>query len=563
MAIRNLRELNSFIKTYMNEADKSTLFDQEELSELRELLFSIENDAKEPVRLSFCGNFSVGKSMIINSLLGEDVAPTNVRKTTAIVCHFRYGDTKRVRFHYRDGKIEEGNVFAFKSFADHQQLSREHENEIKNMSHVEVFYPSEVLREITIIDTPGFGSDAEKDDSITREHLKEADAVCWVFDANEVGKGDEVRRIESLSKYFRATFAVINKCDEIPDDERPDLKNRIKQLFPKIFRDVYLYSATTALESFHQSPDGDEIAHLCVNLVNEIQQHVKKQADSLRIERAMWSIGEYTDEYLQNAQKEISAIKTILKFLQTDFPQKCQKHGKQLLSNVKRRRDVLKKDLEGMFAKKQGRFKKCIRYEELNEHKMIGLYETICNSISDIFSGWQSFITMEIKNSFKAMKAYYREVSDTLTQEWVEIWEQTLYSEFESAVDDFFDSSTAYLSARLCSIPREQLVGVAGGFSSTTIYLLYLDPIAEENIARALLRMPCSALSEFLSDIFEIDSELWRINDALEPDDGKLLMTDHVDRIIKIAQKQASELKKRKALFEHFMRFLRYVPSQI
>ncbi|MGH9198908.1 MAG: dynamin family protein, partial [Acidimicrobiia bacterium] len=251
----------------------------------------------EPIRISFVGTFSVGKSSIINSLLGEPIAPVAVRPTTAVICYFRYSDSTRVRFHFRDGHVEDEGLFAYQRFSDHAKLSENEIRRIRQMSHVEVFYPNEILRDVILVDTPGFGSTAEADDAITEGHLREADAVCWVFDATQLGRGDEVKRINAMAHRFRkgATFAVINKSDEIAPSERPALKARAAELFNRLFDETFLYSAVLALDA----ADAGTSDHLEFALKNKIRQQVEENSDRLRAQRAAFSLAELADNDLE------------------------------------------------------------------------------------------------------------------------------------------------------------------------------------------------------------------------------------------------------------------------
>ena len=57
-------------------------------SEALRRLSSIRAKLEEPIRLSFLGGFSVGKSNIINSLLGKTIAPVKIKPTTATITYF-------------------------------------------------------------------------------------------------------------------------------------------------------------------------------------------------------------------------------------------------------------------------------------------------------------------------------------------------------------------------------------------------------------------------------------------------------------------------------------------
>ena len=309
------KQLASFAK-FVAECDD---LDQDQKDGFAPGLAALKDRLDRPIRLSFIGNFSTGKSRIINSLLGEDIAPVDVGKATAAICHFRYGDTVRVRFHYKDEHVEEGDLFAFKRFADHGKLGPDEVARIKKMSHVEIFYPSEALRDMTLVDTPGFGSDAEQDDDVTRAHLRDADAVCWVFDATNGGcQRDEAERISELKGNFHAAFAVVNKCDRIPPGDRPDFQAQVLEAVPGVFEDVLLYSADTVirLHEGDSTVDDDDSEHVCLDLKAEIERRVRGRSIEIAATRVWEGLRVLAGDVRDIGAKAQDESAQVIEFLQ-------------------------------------------------------------------------------------------------------------------------------------------------------------------------------------------------------------------------------------------------------
>ena len=55
--------------------------------------------------LTVMGQFSAGKSTLINELVGKKVLPVNKTETTAVVTYLRYGAEERAELVYSDGTI--------------------------------------------------------------------------------------------------------------------------------------------------------------------------------------------------------------------------------------------------------------------------------------------------------------------------------------------------------------------------------------------------------------------------------------------------------------------------
>ncbi|GAA1764465.1 50S ribosome-binding GTPase [Luedemannella helvata] len=108
----------------------------------------------EPLRVAIAGRVKSGKSTLLNALVGERLAPTDAGECTRIVTWYRDGHTYRVtarprrgdprqlRFTRDDGAIE----------VDLADLAPE------DVEDLQILWPSQALRGMTLIDTPGIGS---------------------------------------------------------------------------------------------------------------------------------------------------------------------------------------------------------------------------------------------------------------------------------------------------------------------------------------------------------------------------------------------------------------------
>lgn len=371
-----------------------------DLVELSKSMSEIRLQLQQPTRLSFVGNFSVGKSMVINSLLGEEVAPTNVQRTTAVICHFRYGDTRRVRFHYGDGRTEDGDIFSFKRFSDHNRIDEEDAERLSEVDYVEVFYPSDVLRNVTLIDTPGLGSEAERDDETTRAHLREADAVCWVFDANEVGKRDELERIERLSSEFRSAFALVNKCDLKPPSNRPRIKNRAEDVVGDYFDDVLLYSAEELLDSkldrFELTEE--DRAHLCMNLTSEIQERVNSHATELRENRARAALGQLAEEHLEELSEWSDELNRVQQFYEL-LVENLDSEEERAVSEAQELVRQLNRKLNSILSSNQSRLEDSFNLHkgflsdeaEVDTSGVLEFWNRVEDGYNESFEPWEEF----------------------------------------------------------------------------------------------------------------------------------------------------------------------------
>lgn len=113
-----------------------------------------------PCELAIAGKVKAGKSSFLNALLGVDLAMVGTTETTATINYFKYGypdDPNRpVVVYWNDGREPEVQT---KEFLDSLQgHDRDILERAEKIDHLEYLVPHPILKNITLIDTPGVGS---------------------------------------------------------------------------------------------------------------------------------------------------------------------------------------------------------------------------------------------------------------------------------------------------------------------------------------------------------------------------------------------------------------------
>lgn len=163
------------------------------------------------------GEFSSGKSTLINSLIGQDYFVTNcVQGTTTVITSIRYGNSINLELRYKNGEIIRYSSnklslierflpddYAKLSFADKIKIKASDflslngkdvymlkifdivttSNEIsKELDEVVVYYPSDFLKNgIVLIDTPGTDSLIDTHSEITRNAIANKCDLAFVI----------------------------------------------------------------------------------------------------------------------------------------------------------------------------------------------------------------------------------------------------------------------------------------------------------------------------------------------------------------------------------------------
>lgn len=223
---------------------------------LREAADRLLNDS---FTLSVVGEFSRGKSTLINALLGRaDLLPTSIEPTTATITVLTAGETPEATVHYEDGSVREGiaveelpryvlgrdldgselrekmrqKVTRFKRGGKTSRLTpaevradaRTHAEQtrvIPEVTRVDVRYPSPFLQNgIRIVDTPGLGSVNPKHGAATRAFITESDAVLFLINTDPVISASECNFLTFLRDYVDQFLFVVTKIDRYDREER-------------------------------------------------------------------------------------------------------------------------------------------------------------------------------------------------------------------------------------------------------------------------------------------------------------------------------------------------------
>ena len=165
--------------------------------------------------IAFVGEFSAGKTSIVNRLLSQDdpnvlQLPVSAKATTAIPTYITGGVGTFFQFVTPDNELKNISESTFK------RVSKEVLDQVKGVSSlIQYFvmtYKNPNLEKMSILDTPGFSSNDSEDAKRTIDVINECDALFWVFDVNAgtINKSSLKIIKENLKKPL---YVVINQID--------------------------------------------------------------------------------------------------------------------------------------------------------------------------------------------------------------------------------------------------------------------------------------------------------------------------------------------------------------
>lgn len=202
---------------------------------------------RDPIRLLIMGEFSAGKSTIINTLLGRDLAAIGVIATTAVPTYFRFNEREFAEIVYKDGRVVEQSFDQIKHLNSERQSTTKQYRE--QLEHINVYLNHPILKNLVLIDTPGLNSSNKEHTEHTLATIHHVDDAMWIFQYGHVGRNSEFEQLNDLRKANIHPIGVVNMIDNADDD---DLSTYLAYEFQKLdgrIRSILGISAIEAKEA--------------------------------------------------------------------------------------------------------------------------------------------------------------------------------------------------------------------------------------------------------------------------------------------------------------------------
>ncbi len=294
-----LESLSEFLKSFGAPQEDTDLVERK-LADLEELFL-----------LVVVGEFNAGKSAFINALLGEsELAREGVTPTTDRITVLRYGESPSER-ERREGVVE-----------------RE--------------YPSDFLREVAIVDTPGTNAIIRHHEELSRGFVPRSDLVLFVTSSDRPFTESEREYLELIRDWGKKIILVVNKLDLLRGEEDREKVRRFIEdgvrsmlgLKPPIF----FVSAYLAGKAKSTGPGLESDALLNASGFGELELYIMDLLDEegrvrLKLESPLGVVEEIVRRYGLSVEERVS-------LLEDDF---------KMTENVESQLELYKEDMQRDF----------------------------------------------------------------------------------------------------------------------------------------------------------------------------------------------------------------------
>ena len=210
-------------------------------TELERELNKLDLFLSSPLTVAIVGQFSSGKSTFLNALLGSEILPSGLTPVTSKPTFIRYGAAPGLSVLYENGRELYLGVEEISRFVDQRVFG-------DDVSRLCVYAPSEILKLVNFVDTPGLNSLSKADTAVTHEVLKDVAGVIWLSLADNAARASEAAQIEEfLADGGKTAICLLNQKDKLSKDELERLKTHAQTTYGRFFERIIAVSAKQAV----------------------------------------------------------------------------------------------------------------------------------------------------------------------------------------------------------------------------------------------------------------------------------------------------------------------------
>lgn len=331
-----------------------------EQKSIAERLRAIEERTQNPsaqLILPLIGEFSAGKTSLINALTDSKVLETASLPTTATLYQIIFGapENKAVALSAEGEEVE-------------LQLDALKNDELKKYPTVTLFDTStKVPKDIIFVDTPGLSSPDPRHREVLTSILPRVDAILLTVDANQAVTRSLVEFVKSMRLAEKPIYLILNKIDTKSPSELQDLKRGIA-------RDVDLPIDSLVCASAYAN-NISELQQLLSKIQAEKTQIIAK-VDALRTKELISELRSFIAEILRSSsspkelKEAVRAQERELERLQSNIRQLMERVEEKLSDKVDETQSTLRtqlwSSLNGILSKKGISYNDAIKAEVIN-----------------------------------------------------------------------------------------------------------------------------------------------------------------------------------------------------
>lgn len=172
----------------------------------------IIEDAQEKEAILFLGKERVGKTTLINALLGRELLSVSTKNPTSVNTFIKYGERECMKAYFLDGMIATFDLDKIELLTTGDtfsaQIIREH------LDYIEIYIQHELLQHATIVDTISLQAGAENTAYFSSIILERVQEVFWVLRNGSPATEEEYNLLVNMNQQNIKPYFVVNATDQ-------------------------------------------------------------------------------------------------------------------------------------------------------------------------------------------------------------------------------------------------------------------------------------------------------------------------------------------------------------
>ncbi len=224
-----LEKLKNEVSDSINEislvdVDYRLLEDKDGIIQLLEnIRKNLIDSSDRELTISVMATKKAGKSVVVNSFLGEEYAPTSLELPTPNSCIYKRNKDNSLVLNYDDNEIKYDTTQDLRRFILDEFTRAQKKVKGCNINDMEILYPNKNnlanFSNYTIVDTPGPDFAGADHKEIAKKWIEKSDVVLFVVDYGKHLTDTEEKYLQDIKTYFEkydkfySFIVVVNKMD--------------------------------------------------------------------------------------------------------------------------------------------------------------------------------------------------------------------------------------------------------------------------------------------------------------------------------------------------------------
>jgi GTP-binding protein EngB required for normal cell division len=475
-----------------------------ELNDLEEKLIN------QKIYIVVLGLFKRGKSSLINALIGDNIAPVAITPLTSVITFFQFSDSPIAEIVFENNSTQSVTINKIIEFVS-EELNPEN---IKKVKQVNVWLPSELLKNLVLVDTPGLGSLYEHNSDTTVSFIPKIDAALFVLSADLPMSKADGEFLKSISNRVPKLIYLLNKIDLLKTEELEQLRDfNIKNIAKQTDKntssiDLIPVSAKQYLES---STDESKHQSGIIHLKKQILELVDEEGNDLIKESATNRIQAIINQMMQLLNLQRSAYNTPIKDIEAQMDHLRQSlsviqiNQGDFLSVIKNRIKLIQEEVTSIVNSKAKDIKRHYQNQLLNSDSL----EHILNT-----KGSKEFIS-DLNSDIKER---YLQLHQTIEKE--------VKQKFTDIMIGFINQSQHFLNELSKQLENQlgtKIDMVIGKFDLAIYSPFYIRNVSEYHISESKSNPLLNILPKAISKKLFVKSVLRELEDVITSNSAGML----------------------------------------